>query len=770
MKKTIISLLACAASVVYIQANTPTDIQQKVDSILATMSLEQKIGQMNQLNCDAMDDALFAMAARGEVGSILNAPSLADINRLQRAAMEGCGVPIVFARDVIHGYHTIFPIPLGQAATFNPAIIEKGAQVAALEATSEGIRWTFAPMLDIARDPRWGRIAESLGEDPYLAATLGAAMVRGFQGQDYTSPTSMAACAKHFVGYGAAEGGRDYNTTAIGPLSLRNTYLPPFKAAIDAGALTVMSSFNANDGIPSTANRPLLRDFLRGELGFDGTVVSDWNAVDELITHGVAADGSQAAQMAVNAGVDFDMNTRHYLHNLKQLVAEGKVSESDIDNAVRNILTLKMQLGLFDNPYTTPLPSPIHYAPDHLEAAQQAAEQAVVMLKNDNHTLPLKPGARVAVFGPLADDPYNQMGTWVLDGEAEHSVTPLTSIRAYSAAHGGSATYEPAMPSSLSRETPDARRIAELMGNADVAVVFVGEESRLSGEAHSLSDLNLTGAQSELLRMVKTCGKPVVAVVLAGRPLTIGRDLPNADALLYSFHPGTMGGPAICRLLYGEVSPSGKLPVTIPAEPGQIPLYYNHENTGRPAPEDTRGILYAGADGTAQTSAGDVSRYLDSGNTPLFPFGFGLTYTTFEYSKARLSSDTLAFGDSITVNVDITNTGSHTAREIAQLYVRDCVASIARPVRELKGFQSITLAPGEIRTLTFILTPADLAFTHPASQASNPTSTQTTTAIQTSSHSQISSPYIREAEPGDFLLGIGPDSTTPLTTPFTLHN
>lgn len=770
MKKTIISLLACAASVVYIQATPPTDLHHKVDSILTTMSLEQKIGQMNQLNCDAVDDALFAMAARGEVGSILNAPSLADINRLQRAAMEGCGVPIVFARDVIHGYHTIFPIPLGQAATFNPAIIEKGAQVAALEATSEGIRWTFAPMLDIARDPRWGRIAESLGEDPYLASTLGAAMVRGFQGTDFTSPTSMAACAKHFVGYGAAEGGRDYNTTAIGPLSLRNTYLPPFKAAIDAGALTVMSSFNANDGIPSTANRPLLRDCLRGELGFGGAVVSDWNAVDELITHGVAADGSQAAQMAVNAGVDFDMNTRHYLHNLKRLVAEGKVSESDIDNAVRNILTLKMQLGLFDNPYTTPLPSPIHYAPDHLEAAQQAAEQAVVMLKNDNHTLPLKPGARIAVFGPLANDPYNQMGTWVFDGEAEHSVTPLTSIRAYSAAHGGNTTYEPALPNSLSRETPDAKRIADLMRKADVAVVFVGEESRLSGEAHSLSDLNLTGAQSELLRMVKSCGKPVVAVVLAGRPLTIGRDLPNADALLYSFHPGTMGGPAICRILYGEVSPSGKLPVTFPAEAGQIPLYYNHENTGRPAPEGTRGVLYAGADGTAQTSAGDESRYLDSGNTPLFPFGFGLTYTTFKYSEPRLSSDTLAFGDSLTVNVDITNTGTQTAREIAQLYVRDCVASIGRPVRELKGFQSVTLAPGETRTLTFILTPADLAFTHPASPASNPTSTQTTTANPASSHSQISSPYIREAEPGDFLLGIGPDSTTPLTTPFTLRN
>lgn len=752
MKKTIICLLASAASAVCIQAATPTDIQQKVDSILATMSLDQKIGQMNQLNCDAVDDALLAMAARGEVGSILNAPSLADINRLQQAAMDGCGVPIVFARDVIHGYHTIFPIPLGQAATFNPAIAEKGARVAALEATSEGIRWTFAPMLDIARDPRWGRIAESLGEDPCLASAIGAAMVRGFQGTDSTSPTSMAACAKHFVGYGAAEGGRDYNTTAIGPLSLRNTYLPPFKAAIDAGALTVMSSFNANDGLPSTANRPLLRDCLRGELDFDGTVVSDWNAVDELITHGVATDGAQAAQLAVNAGVDFDMNTRHYLHNLKPLVAGGKVSESDIDNAVRNILTLKMQLGLFDSPYTAPLVSPVHYAPDHLEAAREAAEQAVVMLKNDNHTLPLKPCARVAVFGPLADDPGNQMGTWVFDGEAAHSVTPLTSIHAYAASHGGSATYEPGMLTSLSRATPDARKIAKALNNADVAVVFVGEEARLSGEAHSLSDLNLTGAQSELLRIVKSCGKPVVAVVLAGRPLTIGRDLPNADALLYSFHPGTMGGPAICRILYGEVSPSGKLPVTFPAEAGQIPMYYNHENTGRPAPENTRGILYAGSDGTAQTSSGDVSRYLDSGNTPLFPFGFGLSYTTFEYSKPRLSSSTLTFGDSLTVNVDITNTGTYTAREIAQLYVRDCVASITRPVRELKGFQSVTLAPGETRTVTFVLPPTDLAFTHP-----------------TSSHTQSSSPYIREAEPGDFLLGIGPDSTTPLTTPFTLR-
>lgn len=760
MKKTIICLLASAVSAVWIQARTSTDIQQKVDSILATMSLDRKIGQMNQLNCDTIDDAMLAMATRGEVGSILNAGSLDDINRLQQAAMAGCGVPIVFARDVIHGYHTIFPVPLGLAATFNPGIVEKGARVAALEATSEGIRWTFAPMLDIARDTRWGRIAESLGEDPYLSATLGAAMVRGFQGSDFTSPTSMAACAKHFVGYGASEGGRDYNTTAIGPLSLRNIYLPPFKAAIDAGALTVMSSFNANDGIPSTANRPLLRDCLRGELGFDGAVVSDWNAVDELITHGVAADGTQAAQMAVSAGVDFDMNSRHYLRNLKQLVAEGKVAESDIDKAVRNIIVLKMQLGLFDNPYTAPLPAPIHYAQDHMEAAQQAAEQAVVMLKNDNHTLPLKSGARVAVFGPLADDPYNQMGTWVFDGESDHSVTPLTSFRAYSDAHGGSVTYEPALPNALSRDAPDARHIAEVMRKADVAVVFVGEEARLSGEAHSLSDLNLTGAQSELLRIVKSCGKPVVTVVLAGRPLTIGRDLPYSDALLYCFHPGTMGGPALCRILYGEVSPSGKLPVTFPAEAGQIPMYYNHENTGRPAPEGIRGIIYAGDDGSAQTSSGDVSRYLDSGNTPLFPFGFGLSYTTFEYSKPRLSSDIFTFSDSLTVNVDITNTGTYYAREIAQLYVRDCVASIARPVRELKGFQSVTLAPGETRTLTFILTPSDLAFAHPASPV----------ATNTSSRCQISSPYIFEAEPGDFLLGVGPDSTIPLTTPFALRH
>lgn len=681
-----------------------SEIDKKIDDLLKQMTLREKIGQMNQLSGGAW---VAEQAARGEVGSILNCVDPAEINAVQKAAVEQSrlGIPVLVARDVIHGFHTMFPIPLGQAATFNPEIVEKGARVAAVEATASGVRWTFSPMLDVARDPRWGRVAEGSGEDPYLDVQMGLAMVRGYQGDDLSDPTALAACIKHFVGYGAAEGGRDYNTTVITERMLRNTYFPAFKATAEAGAATLMTSFNEIDGIPSTGNKWLLKDVLRDEWGWEGMIVTDWNSAGEMIAHGFSRDLKHTAEQAINAGVDMDMMSYGFIQYAEELVKEGKISEKEIDRAVRNILKLKFELGLFENPYVDEtLSAKVDYAPEHLAAAKEAALQSAILLQNNNDVLPLDKAKTILVTGPMADAPYEQMGTWTFDGQKEHTVTPLDALR-----EEYDVIWVPGLEYSRDKSRAQFAKVRSAASRADAAVVIVGEEAILSGEAHSLSNLNLQGAQSELIAEVKKAGKPVVVVVMAGRPLTIERDLANCDAMLYSYHPGTMGGPAIADLIKGKAVPSGKSPMTFLRDAGQAPFYYNHNNTGRPC-NGTETLLDDIPVEAGQTSLGCTSFYLDTGYGPLFPFGYGLSYTTFEYGAPVLEKTTLSDSDVLKVSFDLKNTGKVAATEVAQLYVQDCVGSVVRPVKELKRFQRVELAAGETKTVTFELPVSELAF------------------------------------------------------------
>lgn len=713
---------------------------KEIEQLLSRMTLEEKIGQMNQLNFDGMSDELVQRIKKGEVGSLLNIIDPKQVNELQKVALENSrtGIPMIIGRDVIHGFKTIFPIPLGQAASFDPQMVETGAHVAATEARELGVNWTFAPMLDISRDARWGRIAESLGEDPYLAGELGAAMVKGFQGQNLSDPTSIAACVKHFIGYGAAEGGRDYNSTNIPPHLLYNVYLVPFKKAIDAGAATLMTSFNDNDGIPASGNKYLLKDVLRKDWKFDGFVVSDWASMTEMLAHGFAKDARDVAKISASAGVDMEMVSGAYSHNLKSLVESGEVTIADVDNAVRNILRVKFRMGLFENPYVDINQPSTLYSAEHLQAAKEAAVKSAILLKNDN-VLPLKENVKIAVIGPLANAPHDQMGTWVFDGDKNHTVTPLKALQ--TTYKNINYVYEPALSFSRDKSTANFEKAKQAAASADVAIVFLGEEAILSGEAHSLSNINLIGVQSELLKAVKSVGKPVVLVIMAGRPLTIERDLPYADAILYNFHPGTMGGPAILDLLFGKANPSGKLPATFVREVGQIPMYYNHNNTGRPAPAQVMTLdeipLEAG-----QTSLGNTSFYLDSGKDPLYPFGFGLSYSTFEYSNLILSATSIPMGGELTAKVTVKNTSKVDGTEVVQLYVRDLVGSIVRPVKELKGFQRAELKAGESKTVEFKLTTDDLAF--------------------------YGKDFVKKAETGDFNLWIGPSSKDGLKAEFAI--
>ena len=703
MKK-IIKAFALAAVMLAASCAPKSETDKKVDDLLKQMTLREKIGQMNQLSGGAW---VADQAAKGEVGSILNCVDPAEINAVQKAAVEQSrlGIPVLVARDVIHGFHTMFPIPLGLAATFNPEVVEKGARVAAVEATASGVRWTFSPMLDVARDPRWGRVAEGSGEDPYLDVQMGLAMVRGYQGDDLSDPTALAACIKHFVGYGAAEGGRDYHTTVITERMLRNTSFPAFKATAEAGAATLMTSFNEIDGIPSTGNKWLLKDILRDEWGWDGMVVTDWNSAGEMIAHGFSTDLKHTAEQAINAGVDMDMMSYGFIQYAEELVKEGKVSEKEIDRAVRNILKLKFELGLFENPYVDEtLSAKVDYAPEHLAAAKEAALQSAILLKNDRNVLPLDKAKTILVTGPMADAPYEQMGTWTFDGQKEHTVTPLAALR-----EEYNVIWVPGLDYSRDKSKAQFSKVRAAAAKADAVVVVVGEEAILSGEAHSLSNLNLQGAQSELIAEVKKAGKPVVVVVMAGRPLTIERDLANCDAMLYSYHPGTMGGPAIADLIKGKAAPSGKSPMTFLRDAGQAPFYYNHNNSGRPN-NGTETLLDDIPVEAGQTSLGCTSFYLDTGYGPLFPFGYGLTYTTFEYGNPVLEKNELGASDVIKVSVDLKNTGKRTATEVAQLYVQDCVGSVVRPVKELKRFQRVELAPGQTKTVTFELPVSELAF------------------------------------------------------------
>lgn len=685
-------------------------IEERIDSLLRKMTLEEKIGQMNQLHCENFQ-YLKEETRKGRVGSVMSITDPEIFNEVQRIAVKESrlGIPLVNARDVIHGFKTIFPIPLGQAASFNPEIVETGARIAATEASAAGIRWTFAPMIDITHDPRWGRIAEGFGEDPLLVSMMGAAAIKGFQGKTLNEPTSIAACAKHFAGYGATEGGRDYNSTFIPERRFRNLYLRPFEAAVQAGTATLMTAFNDNDGIPSTANPFLLKKVLREEWKFDGVVVSDWASVSEMINHGFCTDAPEAALKATNAGTDIEMVSETYINHLPQLIKEGKVSQATIDNAVRNILRLKFRLGLFEHPYITDRRKDTFYRNDFLQAAQDAAEQSAVLLKNERETLPIRYGTKtILVTGPLADAPHEQLGTWVFDGDASHSQTPLQALRKM-CGDSINILYAPGLSYSRDTVTTHFSKVTELAETADIILAFVGEESILSGEAHCLANLNLQGAQSELLHRLREVGKPLATIVMAGRPLTIGKELALSDAMLYSFHPGTMGGPALANLLFGKAVPSGKLPVTFPLEVGQIPMYYNHTNTGRPASGQEKSVSTIPVS-AEQTSLGNTSFYLDAGKEPLFPFGYGLSYTTFSYANLQLSASRYAQNDTIIITFDLTNTGRLDATETAQLYFRDLSASVTRPVKELAAFKRVHLKAGETRRIEMKLPAGKLSF------------------------------------------------------------
>ena len=685
-------------------------VEQRIDSLLSRMTLDEKIGQLVQYTGAGYNDDRAGQIRAGMVGSLLNEIDPETVNRLQREAVENSrlGIPLVIARDVIHGFKTIFPIPLGQAASWNPAVVREGSKVSADEASSVGIRWTFSPMVDIARDARWGRIAEGYGEDPYLTSVMGVAAVEGYQGDDLTDPATMAACVKHFAGYGFAEGGRDYNTTWIPDGLLYDVVLPPFKAGADAGAATFMCSFNDIDGIPSSGNRRLLTDILRGEWGWDGLMVSDWGSIEQMLNHGYSTDRPTAALQAARAGVDMDMENHLYDNHLRELVESGKLSMEQLDALVRNALRLKFRLGLFENPYVDLKTAKRFYTPANLQAAQRAAEESAVLLKN-NGVLPLagNPG-KILVTGPMADAAHDQNGTWCFDMEKDHTVTPLTSLREMYGADN--IIYEPGLNFSPDNSAEGIAAAVAAAKDADVVLCFVGEEAVLSGEAHSRADISLPGAQNDLLAALKAAGKPVVTVVMAGRPLTIADQVALTDATLFNFHPGTMGGPAIANLLSGKVNPSGKLPVTFSKMVGQEPNYYNRKNTGRPHNSQGEMLIDDIPLEAGQTSTGCDSYYIDAGDAPAFPFGYGLSYTTFTYGTPSLSATSMGTDGNITVTCPVTNTGSRQGAEAVQLYVRDMVGSRARPVRELKGFEKITLAPGETRNVTFTLPASALAF------------------------------------------------------------
>jgi beta-glucosidase len=691
------------------------DIDERVTSLLAQMTVAEKIGQMTQLNASGPDpvENLGERLRSGRLGSILNLADAEVVNELQRIAVEESrlGIPLLVGRDVIHGFATVMPLPIGQAASFNPDIARDGARIAALEAASAGVNWTFAPMIDISRDPRWGRIAESYGEDSYLTSVMGAATIEGFQGDDLAAAGTIAACAKHFAGYGAAEAGRDYAATYIPENELRNVYLTPFKAAVDAGVATFMTSFSDVNGVPATGNDFLLRQVLRDEWGYGGFVVSDWDSIRQMQVHGLTENDRESAYAAVAAGVDMEMQGDAYINHLEPLLNDGTIDIARIDVAAGNILRLKFELGLFENPYTDPDELPAIASEEALATAKRAALQSVVMLQNKNDALPLAMDQleSIAVIGPLADEPYEQLGTWVFDGDPELSVTPLVAIRQLL---GDEVTvrYVKAMDTSRSAAAPAFDDAVQAAAAADAALLFLGEESILSGEAHSRADISLPGDQAELVRRVRAAGKPVIAVILAGRPLTLANIVDEVDAILFAWHPGTMGGPAIAELLFGVESPSGKLPATFPRMVGQVPIYYAHGNTGKPPTPESAMLIDDIPVGAAQTSVGNVSYHLDAGFTPLFAFGHGLSYTEFRYDNVAVSADEIAIGDTIVISADLTNAGDVAAEEVAQLYVRDLAGSIVRPVRELKGFQRVQLKPGQTVSVSFELHTDDLAF------------------------------------------------------------
>ena len=681
-----------------VSAQRQPSIESRINALLARMTLEEKLGQLQQLDGESNGNFRpehLELLRKGLLGGTLNVRGARRVNQLQHAAMESrLKIPVLAGFDAIHGYRTIFPIPLGEASSWDPSLAERSASIAAKETYAAGVRWTFAPMVDIARDPRWGRISEGSGEDPFLGAAFARARVRGFQGNDYSAPGKILACAKHWVAYGAAEGGRDYNTTDMSEYTLRSIYFPPFKAAVDAGVGTLMSAFNDLNGVPSSANPFTLTKVLRGEWKFDGFVVSDYTAVTELINHGLAANEPDAARAALSAGVDMEMVGRLFNKHGAELLKAGKLRQSTIDEAVRRILRIKFRLGLFEHPYTDEsLEEKAFLTPENRAAAREIASRSMVLLKNDHETLPLSKSIRsIAVIGPLADNQRAPLGWWSGDGKDENTVTPLAGIKA-KVSPQTKVSYTKGCEIEGGTTDGFAAAIAAAR-QAEVAIVFVGEAKEMVGEAASRSSLDIPGHQMDLVKAVQATGKPTVVVLVNGRPLTIGWIAENVPAILEAWMGGTESGNAIADILFGNVNPGAKLPVTFPRVVGQVPIYYNHMNTGRPPETNNR----------------YTSKYLDIPWTPLFPFGYGLSYTQFKLSNLRLSAQQIRPDGNVTVSVEIENTGRRAGDEVVQLYIRDVASSVTRPVKELKGFQRITLRPGERQRVEFTLSSEQLGF------------------------------------------------------------
>jgi len=705
MKRLRFGLLVLGFSASLAQAADP-GVAQRVEQLLARMTLEEKVGQLNQLSgkefTGPATDKVRSMEAEirgGHVGSMLNIKGVADTRRLQALALESrLKIPLLFGLDVIHGYQTVFPVPLGESASWDLAAIEESARIAAREASSAGIHWTFAPMVDVGRDPRWGRVMEGAGEDSYLGSRIAAARVRGFQGARLGGVESVMATAKHFAAYGAAIAGRDYNAVDMSEHQLHETYLPPFKAALDAGAATFMNAFNTLNGIPATGHAALQRDILKGAWGFKGFVVSDWGSVREMVVHGYAADLPDAAAKALVAGSDMDMESNAYSSALAAQVTAGKVPLAQVDDAVRRVLTKKFELGLFDDPYRFSDAAREQAAlndPRHRRAAREIAAMSIVLLKNEGAVLPLRRGLRsIAVIGPLADARRDLEGGWIVKSGADKMASLVDAVRE-AAGPGTRVQYAPGCDVACRTTEGFAAAVAAARG-ADAVVLAVGESWDMSGEAKSRADVTLPGRQGELFAALRAIGKTPVVVINAGRPLIFEDVAEQAPAIVYAWFAGTEGGRATADVLFGDVNPSAKLPMTFPRNPGQLPISYLQYETGRPV-RDVKNIVYKSA-------------YIDSPNTPRYAFGHGLSYTTFAYRDLRVSDARMRADGEITLSFTLANTGKRAGREVVQLYLRDPVASVVRPVKELKGFQLVALGAGETRQVSFTIDREMLSF------------------------------------------------------------
>lgn len=705
MKKIFLSIFLAGLG---ITVSAQKSIDQKVTELMAKMTLEEKIGQLNQYNDDitatgpVTKDADKAGQVRaGKLGSILNAIGAKNTKNWQDQAMQSrLKIPLLFGQDVIHGFRTTFPIPLGETATWDMNLIEKSARIAAIEASAYGIHWTFAPMVDIGRDPRWGRVMEGAGEDTYLGTLVGKARVKGFQGNGLGNKDAVMACAKHFAAYGAAVGGRDYNSVDMSLRQLHETYLPPFKAVSDMGVATFMNSFNDINGIPATGNKYLQRDLLKGAWNFQGFVVSDWGSIGEMITHGFAKDNKDAALKAILAGSDMDMESRSYINHLAELVKEGKVDIQLVDDAVRRILTKKYELGLFDDPYrfiNEKREKEQANNPEHRKFAREIGAKSIVLLKNENQLLPLSPTTKkVAIIGPFAKATVENHGFWSISfpDDSQRIVTQFDGIKAQ-LDKNSELLYAKGCNANDNDKSLFAEAV-ETAKKADVVIMTLGEGHAMSGEAKSRSNIHFSGVQEDLLKEIAKTGKPIILMINAGRPLVFDWASENIPTIVYTWWLGTEAGNSIADILFGKINPGGKLPMTFPRTEGQIPIYYNHYNTGRPAKNNT--------------DRNYVSAYIDLDNDPAYPFGFGLSYTTFQYSDVNVSATQLKGNQTLTASVTLTNSGNYDGEEVVQLYIRDLVGKVVRPVKELKGFQKIFLKKGESKTVSFNITPEDLKF------------------------------------------------------------